>query len=155
MNDETDLKPKQIRFCHEYLIDYNGQQAAVRAGYGEKSAAVQASRLLKNDKILSYIRAQQKEQLQRLTVNADWVTLQIVETIMKCMQIKPVMVWSTEKHTYVESGQYSFDSKGVLRGLELLGKRFGAFDKTAAGNIEKMADIRRAVFGDAGINKND
>ena len=30
------LTPKQARFVEEYLIDLNGKQAAVRAGYAAK-----------------------------------------------------------------------------------------------------------------------
>jgi phage terminase small subunit len=32
------LTPKQERFCLEYLIDLNATQAAIRAGYSEKTA---------------------------------------------------------------------------------------------------------------------
>jgi len=32
------LTPKQDAFCREYLIDLNGTQAAIRAGYSEKTA---------------------------------------------------------------------------------------------------------------------
>ena len=34
----TDLTPKQERFIEEYLIDLNATQAAIRAGYSEKTA---------------------------------------------------------------------------------------------------------------------
>lgn len=33
------LTPKQARFVEEYLVDLNGTQAAIRAGYSENSAA--------------------------------------------------------------------------------------------------------------------
>ena len=39
------------RFVREYLIDRNGTQAAIRAGYSPKTAAAQASRLLKDVKV--------------------------------------------------------------------------------------------------------
>jgi phage terminase small subunit len=40
---------KRKRFVEEYSVDCNGTQAAVRAGYSVKTAAVQGSRLpLKN-----------------------------------------------------------------------------------------------------------
>jgi phage terminase small subunit len=45
------LTPKQQRFVEEYLIDMNGTQAAIRAGYSERTACEQASRLLANVKI--------------------------------------------------------------------------------------------------------
>lgn len=32
------LTDKQVRFCEEYLVDYNATQAAVRAGYSKKTA---------------------------------------------------------------------------------------------------------------------
>jgi len=34
----TKLTPKQSRFIEEYLIDLNATQAAIRAGYSEKTA---------------------------------------------------------------------------------------------------------------------
>ena len=34
----TDLTPKQTRFIDEYLVDRNGAQAAIRAGYSARSA---------------------------------------------------------------------------------------------------------------------
>ena len=49
------LTPRQQRFCDEYLIDLNATQAAIRAGYSEKTATVQGSRLLTNVNVKSYI----------------------------------------------------------------------------------------------------
>ena len=46
-----DLVPRQKMFCAEYLIDKNGTQAAIRAGYSKSTAAEQSSRLLRNVKI--------------------------------------------------------------------------------------------------------
>jgi len=40
------LSDKQRAFCREYVRDYNGTQAAIRAGYSKKTAQEQASRLL-------------------------------------------------------------------------------------------------------------
>ena len=42
------LTPKQERFVHEYLVDLNATQAAIRAGYSRKTAQEQPSRLLSN-----------------------------------------------------------------------------------------------------------
>ena len=41
------LTAKQARFVEEYLVDLNGTQAAIRAGYSPKTAAATASRLLR------------------------------------------------------------------------------------------------------------
>lgn len=40
------LNPKRQRFVEEYLVDFNGTQAAIRAGYAPKAAKVQAAQLL-------------------------------------------------------------------------------------------------------------
>ncbi len=46
------LTTKQELFVQEYMLDpTSAARAAVRAGYGNRSAEVTASRLLKNDKV--------------------------------------------------------------------------------------------------------
>lgn len=40
------LNKKQEIFCQEYIIDLNGKQAAIRAGYSAGTAKEQAARLL-------------------------------------------------------------------------------------------------------------
>lgn len=45
------LSAKRQRFVDEYCIDFNGTQAAIRAGYSVNSANMQAARLLANDNI--------------------------------------------------------------------------------------------------------
>lgn len=46
---------KRLRFAEEYIVDWNGKQAAIRAGYSPKTAESQASRLLRNVKVKEYI----------------------------------------------------------------------------------------------------
>ena len=46
-----ELNAKQLLFIDEYLIDHNGAQAAVRAGYSATCARQTASRLLTNHDI--------------------------------------------------------------------------------------------------------
>lgn len=55
------LNPMQKKFAVEYMVDFNGTQAALRAGYSEKSAAVSACILLKNKKVLAVIDGLEKE----------------------------------------------------------------------------------------------
>jgi len=67
------LTPKQARFVEEYLIDLNGKQAAVRAGYAAKAAEVQASRLLRNAKVRVALEDAMLARSKRTAVNADRV----------------------------------------------------------------------------------
>lgn len=60
------LSPKQKRFAEEYLIDLNGTQAAIRAGYSPKTANEQAAQNLAKLSIQEFIQTRQKE-LQKKT----------------------------------------------------------------------------------------
>lgn len=44
--DTGELNDAQFRFCREYVVDQNGSQAAIRAGYSSHTAKEQASQLL-------------------------------------------------------------------------------------------------------------
>jgi phage terminase small subunit len=57
---------KHKRFCEEYLVDLNGKQAAIRAGYSEDRAPVTASELLDRPDIQDYLSVRQRE-LQEVT----------------------------------------------------------------------------------------
>jgi phage terminase small subunit len=59
---EKELNLRQLMFCKEYIIDFNGTQAAIRAGYSKKTANEQASRMLANVNIQDQI---QKESNKR------------------------------------------------------------------------------------------
>ena len=77
------LNVKRRKFCREYMIDGNGTQAAIRAGYSKRSANPMAARLLAMDSI--------KAEIARLEALADeavvkareyskeWATLNLLE----------------------------------------------------------------------------
>jgi len=61
------MRAKWEAFINEYLRDFNGAQAAIRAGYSPRSARQHAHRLLTNDDILNEIRAR----LDEMQMSAD------------------------------------------------------------------------------------
>lgn len=67
------MTPKQARFVAEYLIDLNGTQAAIRAGYSPKTAKVQASDLLTKPDIASAVAEGQAKQLAAADLSATRV----------------------------------------------------------------------------------
>lgn len=67
------LTPKQARFVAEYLIDLNATQAAIRAGYSQRTAEQQGPRLLGNVGVQGAIAKAQAARVERLEVDADWV----------------------------------------------------------------------------------
>jgi phage terminase small subunit len=56
------MNPKQQRFVNEYLIDCNATQAAIRAGYSERTAYSIGGENLKKPEIRKAIKEAQKTQ---------------------------------------------------------------------------------------------
>jgi len=65
------MTPKQARFVQEYLIDLNATQAAIRAGYSERTAQEQGSRLLSNVMVSRAIAEGQAKYAKRAEMDAD------------------------------------------------------------------------------------
>lgn len=71
------LTDKEWLFCNEYLIDLNGTQAAKRAGYSEKSARQQATRLLSKASIQMSISRLRTDREDRTQVTHDRVLREV------------------------------------------------------------------------------
>jgi|GEM_PF-1036380 len=65
------MTPKQQRFVHEYLRDHNGTQAAIRAGYSDKTDKQQGSRLLSEPRIQAAVRPGQNKVAKKAEVTVD------------------------------------------------------------------------------------
>lgn len=120
------LTEKQKRFADEYMIDLNGTQAAIRAGYSAKTAMEQGSRLLSNVKVQEYLSESRQKVSEKLELSHEWVLTRLKEISDRCMVAEPVMV-KGEDGQMVESGEYRFDSSGANKSTELIGKHLGMF----------------------------
>ncbi|WP_283419227.1 terminase small subunit [Sphingopyxis sp. Geo48] len=67
------LNAKQQRFVDEYLVDLNATQAAMRAGYSERTANEQGARLLAHVSVAAAIASGIAARSERTKVSADWV----------------------------------------------------------------------------------
>lgn len=118
------LRGKEERFCLEYVIDYNGTQAAIRAGYKEEDAANRAYRLTRKAEIAARVRELEKELADRLGLSQEQVVLQLKKQYDECQAEK--------------------DHKNALKALELMGKHLGMFEKTKPGEAstdQKVEDV--------------
>lgn len=68
---EKKLTKREQAFIREYLLDFNGTQAAIRAGYSKRSAASIARENLIKPHILAALQEQIKARFERLEINAD------------------------------------------------------------------------------------
>lgn len=73
------LTDKQELFAREYLKDLNATQAAIRAGYSEKSAAAQGCENLTKPNIAARIIELKKERNEEVGIDAAYVLKRLVE----------------------------------------------------------------------------
>lgn len=139
------LNEKQRRFCDEYLIDMNGAQAALRAGYSKKNSNVSASSLLTNPNVVEYLQIRREILTKKLEISQEWVLERLKSVSDRCMTAEPVMIYDGKE--WVESGEYKFDSTGVNRSTELIGKHLGMFTQKVdlTTNGESLNDKRPSV----------
>lgn len=86
------LTAKEAAFVVEYLIDLNGKQAAIRAGYSEKTAEQQASRLLRNAKVAEAVADAMDARAKRTLVTADRVVRELAK--IGFADIRKVVKWT-------------------------------------------------------------
>lgn len=125
------LTPRQRRFVDEYLIDLNGTQAAIRAGYSAKTARQIGQKLLTKVDIQQAISAAQAARQERTELTADEVIRDLREVRDVCLGRKSVKVVEVVKFegeaTPHEVDSLVFDPAGANKALELLGKHIGMF----------------------------
>ncbi len=71
------MTPKQQLFVREYLVDLNATQAAIRAGYSERTAMQQGSRLLMDVEIAAAVQAGMDKRAGKLEITAERVLQEI------------------------------------------------------------------------------
>ncbi len=67
------MREKHRRFVEEYLVDLNGRQAAVRAGYAPSSAKNRAHQLLRTPEVKAAVAEGMRERSRRTGITADKV----------------------------------------------------------------------------------
>lgn len=74
------LTAKQSMFVLEYLVDLNGTQAAIRAGYSEKTAGVIAQENLKKPYIQAALQVAMQERKDRVIADSDFILQRLLDT---------------------------------------------------------------------------
>ena len=120
------LTAKQAMFCKEYLIDLNATQAAIRAGYSEKTAAVTGCENLIKPNVASEIQSLMAKREKKVTADAEWV-LKGIESL-------------TNDLRHSESPQHAY------KGYELMGKHHKLFtDKIEMEAEVQVTQIERKI----------
>jgi hypothetical protein len=107
-NGETiTLTERELLFCQNYLGDANrnATQAAIRAGYSDKTAKIQASKMLTKVDLKKYIHDQTAPVLDRLGVTRERVLQELSELAMSrpglvVSKDNPIPLGYQDSHTF-------------------------------------------------------
>lgn len=146
--DPNALSLQQEAFCREYVVDYNGNKAALRANYAPKSARSQASDLLTRPNIQARIRKLEEAKSIRARVTVDEVIAELAKfafldvksqfaninesgTTLKPFEELDGTVFASINEKRGKDGDVWIEVRfpDKMKALELLGQHLGAFDK--------------------------
>lgn len=139
------LTAKQKRFCDEYLIDCNGTQAAIRAGYSKRSARAIATENLAKPYIREYIDEQLKK-IENSNVADAQEVMEYLTTVMRGQSKSSVLSMCGDgMQEIIEKPP---DEKEKMKAAELIGKRYGMFKD----NVNIDADVGVTIIDDIPID---
>ena len=135
---EKKLTKKQQRFCDEYLISFNATQAAIKAGYSEKTAYSQGQRMLKKVEVKSYL----DEQIERIhsekTADAKEV-MEYLTAVMRGEYTEQVLMLNGDGFQKITNIDVS--AKDRLKAAELLGKAHMMFTDKVQQEVDMDLNI--------------
>ena len=147
------LTDKQKRFCDEYLIDLNATQAAIRAGYSERTARKIGQENLTKPDIRQYIDQRMEEKESALIACQDEVLKYLTSVMRGESQSTEIVVEGLgDGVSEAREIQKRPSEKDRLKAAELLGKRYSMFkDKVEVSGmqeeISKLDDLLKQVGG--------
>jgi phage terminase small subunit len=125
------LTPKQQAFVDEYLVDLNGAQAAIRAGYSEKAAKEIAAENLTKPNVKAAIDAAILSRSKKTERKASDVLADVQELAR------------TAKAEYMAAPENHNMLNAALKALELEGKHLGVAEHFNVSSVTFSID-----FGD-------
>jgi phage terminase small subunit len=126
----------------EYLTEFNATQAAIRAGYSERSAYSSGARLLQHAEVARAVRAGIIERRERLALDADDVLLRALNIYDRAIQATPVTRWDATTKQRVDTGEFTYDGALAAKSLEMIGKLLGVFGREAGPATQRPFVIR-------------
>lgn len=124
------LTDKQKRFVDEYIVDCNATQAAIRAGYSEKTADRIGHQNLRKLEISKAIQ-ERMETKQKETIMQQDEVLELLTSIARGEEQR----YKSTKHKKANGKEDKSETSGTstpqteerLKALELIGKRYALF----------------------------
>lgn len=121
------LNDKQEAFVREYLKDFNATQAAIRAGYSQKTAGSQGFDLLKKPEIQDRLREFRERAAEATQTDINWVRQRLLE----------------EATDYTEFASHSARIKAV----EVIARLNGDFEKDNKQKVDPLVSLLQDLGG--------
>lgn len=134
---------KHEAFCLELVSGKNNTQAAIAAGYSEKTAYSIANRLLKNVEIKSRINELMEQIASEKVADAQEV-MEYLTSVMRGESRSSVLCLAGDG--VQEVIEKPPDEREKLRAAEMLGKRYGLYTE----KIEQQTDMELKISVDYG-----
>ncbi len=139
MGTQKMLKESKQRFIDAYMDNGgNGRQAAIRAGYSERSAGGTAYRLLQEPEVKAELERRRSNLAARSNYNAD--------------------MWMNDVQADIHLARSTKNMSAVMRGHELVGRAIHVFDDTSLSETERAASaflgesMVRSITDNGGID---
>ena len=146
--DVARLTEKQRRFVEEYLVDLNATKAAIRAGYSERTAQEQASRLLSNVMVQEAIQEAIAKRSARTEITQDRVLQELAaigfaiatdfaqiteDGLVKLTPTDNLDAMQVRAIAGIKEGKFGVELKlcDKLSALHMIGQHLGMFEKRA------------------------
>lgn len=125
------ITPRQERFCEEYVVDLNGTQAAIRAGYAERGAYNESNRLLRNAEVREYIEELQTGRRKVREIRADRIL-----NALEAIAYGDVSVFFDESGDLLPRSEWPDGAHLLVAGIEFKTVQLGE------GAVEHVAKIK-------------
>lgn len=131
------LTAKQERFVAEYLIDLNATQAAIRAGYSEKTANKQGSQMLGKTSIAAAISEAQARRSERTEITQDRVLAELAK--IGFSDLRKVV---TSHGSLIDVQDWDDETAGAIASVEVVKRPSGEYDEDNKPILDHVAKIK-------------
>lgn len=138
------LTPKQERFVEEYLVDLNATQAAIRAGYSERTAGATGHENLRKPEIAAAIQRAQEERSKRTEVTADRVLQELAR--IGFADVRNLFTWDADRTAFVPSEDLTEDEAAAIAEVQSETTTFTDDD----GNTETRVKLKLKTYDKLG-----
>lgn len=135
------LTDKQRRFVDEYLVDLNATQAAIRAGYSQKTAGQIGEQNLKKLEIAAAVQEAQAARAKRTEITQDMVLRELAK--IGFSDIRKIVRWGKTELRVTDAGDDEGEVTEAYHGLALVSA--DDIDDDTAAAISEISEGREGL----------